>query len=82
MVTATGPEGISVKYFYDQKTGLKLKQYTNVPNSTRLEFSDYQDINTGVKIPFSDLNSINGAPITFKIKSATANTGLTNDSFK
>ena len=28
LVTVTGPEGISVKYFYDQKTGLKLKQYT------------------------------------------------------
>ena len=82
LVTATGPEGISVKYFYDQKTGLKIKQYTDVPNSTRLEFSDYHDINTGVKIPFSDLNSINGAPIEFKVKTATANTGLTNEGFK
>jgi hypothetical protein len=81
-ITVKGPDGFSVKYFYDQKTGLKLKQYTDVQNATRMEFSNYQSINTGVKIPFAEKNSVNGNPIDFKIASATANTGLTDDTFK
>jgi hypothetical protein len=82
LITVTQPDGIKVKYFYDQKTGLKLKQYTDVPNSTRMEFSNYQNINTGIKIPFTELNSINGEPVEYKVKTATANTGLTNNVFK
>ncbi len=82
LVTVTGPDGIRVKYFYDAKTGLKIKQYTDVPNSTRMEFGDYRDINTGVKIPFDETNSINGEPIGYKVTSATANTGLSDDTFK
>jgi hypothetical protein len=82
LVTVTGPDSVKVKYFYDQKTGLKLRQYTDVPNSAKMEFSDYRDINTGVKIPFDEKNAINGDPIEFKIKSATANTGLSDDTFK
>jgi hypothetical protein len=82
LVTVTGTDGIKVNYFYDLKTGLKIKQYTDVPNATRMEFSNYQEINTGVKVPFSEVNSVLGQPVTFKITSATANTGLTADSFK
>jgi hypothetical protein len=82
LITVTTPDNTSVKYFYDAKTGLKIKQYTNVPNATIMEFSDYQAVNTGVKLPFTEMNSVNGQPIEFKVKSATANTGLTNDAFK
>jgi hypothetical protein len=82
LITVTGPDGIRVKYFYDQQSGLKIKQYTDVQNSTKMEFDDYRDINTGVKIPFTEKNAINGEPIDYKIKSATANTGLPNDTFK
>jgi len=82
LVTVTGPDGIKVKYFYDQKTGLKVKQYTDVQNATRMEFSDYRAINTGIKIPFDEKNAINGDPIEYHLKSATADTGLSNDMFK
>jgi len=82
LLTVTRPDGIKVKYYYDQKTGLKLKQYTDVANATRMEFKDYRDINTGVKIPFDETSSINGEPIDYKISSATANTGLGDDIFK
>ncbi len=81
-VTVTGPGGGSVNYFYDMKTGLKLKQFADFPNSTRMEFSDYQTIDSGIKIPFTELNSVFGYPVTFKISSATVNSGLTNESFK
>jgi hypothetical protein len=81
-ITVTQPDGIGVKYFYDQKTGLKVKQYTDVPNSARLEFSNYQSIATGVKIPFTELNNINGDPIEYKIVSAVPNTAIPNETFK
>ena len=82
LVTVTWPDGVNVRYFYDQKTGLKLKQYSDVPNSTRLAFSDYREINAGIKIPFDEINGINGTPVEYKIKTATANTGLSNDVFR
>ena len=81
-VTVKDPNGLSVKYFYDQKTGLKLKQFTDAPNATHIEFGNYQSINTGVKIPFAEKNTVNGNPVDFKITSATANTNLTDDTFK
>ncbi|MDB4919225.1 M1 family metallopeptidase [Mucilaginibacter sp.] len=81
MISVTSPDNVTVKYFYDQKTGLKVQQFTDVPNATVMEFSDYQNINTGIKLPFTEMNSVNGQPIQFKIKSAAANTGLTNNAF-
>ena len=82
LITVTGPDNIAVKYFYDQKTGLKVKQYTDVVNATVMEFSNYQNVNTGIKLPFSEMNSVNGQPIEFKVQSATANTGIGADIFK
>ncbi|HEY8931467.1 MAG TPA: M1 family metallopeptidase [Mucilaginibacter sp.] len=82
LVSVLSPDGTTVKYFYDIKTGLKVKQFTDVPNATIMEFSDYQNVNTGIKLPFTEMNSVNGTPIQFKVKSATVNTGLTNEAFK
>ena len=76
LIAVTAPNGISVKYFYDIKTGLKIKQYTDVPNSTHMEYADYNDIGNGVKIPFTELNSIEGFPITYKIKNCKVNKGI------
>ncbi|MGZ3944632.1 MAG: M1 family metallopeptidase [Mucilaginibacter sp.] len=81
LVTVTQPDGITVKYFYDAKTGLKVAQYATVANATHMEFSDYRDINTGIKIPFAEVNSIVGFPINYKVTGATANTNLSDDIF-
>ncbi|HZY35129.1 MAG TPA: M1 family metallopeptidase [Mucilaginibacter sp.] len=82
LVTATTPDSVSVKYFYDMKTGLKIKQFTDVPGSTVMEFGDYRDIDTGIEIPFSEKTSVVGQPIEFKVKSAKVNSGLSDDLFK
>lgn len=82
LITVTAADGLKVNYFYDAKTGLKIKQYTDVPNATRVEFSNYQDAGVGIKIPFTEVNSILGQPVTYKVSSATANTGLTVESFR
>ncbi|HVW13702.1 MAG TPA: M1 family metallopeptidase [Mucilaginibacter sp.] len=81
LITVSQPDGLSVKYFYDAKTGLKVAQYAVAPNATHMEFSDYRDINTGVKIPFAEVNSIVGFPINYKVTSATANTNIPGDTF-
>ncbi len=82
LITVTTPNGVRVKYFYDMKTGLKVKQFTDVPGSTITEFGDYRDIDTGIKIPFSEKTNVVGQPVTFKVKSATVNSGLSDDLFK
>jgi hypothetical protein len=82
LVTVTAPNGVRVKYFYDMKTGLKVKQFTDVPGSTVMEFGDYQNIETGIKIPFSEKTNIVGQPIEFKVKSSKVNSGLGDDQFK
>ncbi|HEY8782355.1 MAG TPA: M1 family metallopeptidase [Mucilaginibacter sp.] len=82
LVIVTGPDGVKVNYFYDMKTSLKIKQLTDVANSTSTEFGDYQAIDTGIKIPFSEKTTIVGQPIEFKVKSAIVNSGLPDDMFK
>jgi len=82
LVTVTSPDGIKVKYFYDQKSGFKIKQFTDVAGSTVMEWGDYKDIQTGIKIPFSEKTTVVGQPIEFKVKSTVVNGGLTDDTFK
>ena len=82
LLTVTSPDGIRVKYFYDKESGLKVMQYTDVPNATVMKFSDYRDINTGIKIPFNEKNGVDGAPVEYKITGATANGGVPDYIFK
>ncbi len=82
LITVIAPDGVKVKYFYDQKTGLKIKQYTDVAGSTVMEYGDYREINTGIKIPFVEKTAVVGQPIEFKVKSATVNTGVADYTFK
>jgi hypothetical protein len=82
MVTVSQPDGIRVKYFYDQKTGLKVLQYADAPNSTHMAFSDYRAIGSGLKIPFTQQDIKGGSTITYKVSTATTNTNLPDDIFK
>ncbi len=82
LVTVTSPDGVKVKYYYDQKTGLKIRQVTDVKGSTEMDWSDYQDIQTGIKIPFTEKTSVVGQPIELKVKNTSVNSGLSPDIFK
>ncbi len=81
LVIVTHPDGTKVKCWFDPKTGYKIKQLTDVANSSPTEFSDYRDVN-GVKIPYESKTSLLGAVIDFKVTNAVVNTGLTNEMFK
>jgi len=82
LITVNQPDGIKVKYFYDQQTGLKVQQYVDRPDVTHLAFSDYRVIDAGVKIPFTQQDIRGSATITYKVTSAAANTNLPDDVFK
>jgi len=82
LITVTSPDGVKINYYYDMKTGLKIKQYTVAPLGTVMEWRDYRDIETGIKIPFDEKTTVVGQPIEFKVKSTKVNSGLSNDLFK
>jgi len=82
LVIVTHPDGLRVKSFFDMKTGLKIKQFTDTPGSTVNEFGDYREVNGGVKIPFEVKTTVLGQPIDFKVSGAVANTGLADGIFK
>jgi hypothetical protein len=81
LVTITHPDGVKVKAYFDSVTGYKLKQVTDVPNSSPTEFGDYREAG-GIKIPYNVKTILLGVPVEFKVSNATANTGLTNEQFK
>jgi len=82
LITVTSPDGVKINYYYDQTTGLKVKQFTVAPLGTVMEWSDYRDIQTGVKIPFSEKTTIVGVAIEFKVKGTKVNSGLGDELFK
>jgi len=71
-----------VNYYYDWKTGLKIKQVSQLPNATTMEWNDYRDIDGGIKIPFSEKTVIVGFRMELKVKTVNVNTGLADDLFK
>jgi hypothetical protein len=77
LVTVTFPDGIRIKYFYDEKSGLKLKQYEDSPRRLVTEFGDYQEISNGTKIPYSEKTTLaSGRAVEFKVKSVKVNVGM------
>jgi hypothetical protein len=76
LVTVTFPDGTRMKYYYDEKSGLKLRQYEDFPEKLITEFGDYKDISNGVKIPYSEKTTLNGRLVEFKVKSVKVNAGM------
>jgi hypothetical protein len=82
LVYVTQPDGVKMRYYYNTETGLKIRQYIDIAGgSTVYDWSDYRDVN-GVKIPYSEKTTVVGQPIEFKVKDATVNSGMADDSFK
>ena len=49
MIDATPPEGLSEKLYFDQQTGLMVRQINGMLETN---FDDYRDVD-GIKLPFS-----------------------------
>jgi hypothetical protein len=82
LVVVTRPDGLKVKSYFDTKTGLKVKQVTDVAGASVNEFSDYRAINGGIKIPYTFVTGLLGESVEFKITDAVANSDLSAGEFK
>jgi len=82
VVTITSPDGHSTKNYYDEKTGLKIKEVaTEGEASNILELSDYREVN-GIKFPYVRKTDTGGQAIEFKVKEIKINSNLTIEAFK
>ena len=82
LVVVTRPDGLKVKSYYDAKTGLKVKQYTDVAGASVNEYSDYRTINGGIKIPYAFTTGLLGDTVDFTVTNAVANTDISSAEFK
>lgn len=82
LVNVTYPGGTVVKTYYDQQTGLKVKQYTDIPGASVTEWSDYRDTPAGVKLPYKFNANVVGQPVNFEVTEVKVNTGLGDNLFK
>lgn len=71
-----------IRNYYNQKTGLKVKQTIDAATDASVEFGNYEGINGGVKIPFSVKTTVIGQPVEFKVKETAVNSNPANESFK
>ncbi len=78
VITITQESGIKITAYYDETTGLKIKEITAAGTS---ELSNYQSVN-GIKIPYTKKAEMGGQIIEFKVKEAKINSGLTDADFK
>lgn len=78
VVTIVLASGSKITAYYDEITGLKIKETTASGTS---EISNYQVVN-GIKIPFTKKSEMAGQLIEFKIKEAKINSGLSDEDFK
>ncbi len=78
VVTITQASGGKVTAYFDETTGLKLKEITAAGTA---ELSNYQTV-SGIKIPYTRKADMGGQSIEFKVKEAKINSGLSDADFK
>ncbi len=77
LVTVTSPDGVRMKYYYDNKSGLKLKQNEDLSKRMPVEFADYRELPNGVKIPYDEKSATpSGRAAEYKVKTVKINSGL------
>ena len=75
-------DGARIKNFYNQKTGLKIKQVIEGPLTSVTEWGNYEGITGGIKIPFLIKTTLLGQPAEFKIKETAVNNNISAGMFQ
>ncbi|MEZ2335267.1 M1 family metallopeptidase [Mucilaginibacter sp. RCC_168] len=75
-------EGTQIRNFYNQKTGLKIKQVIEGSVNSVTEFGDYEGINGGIRIPFLIKTTLLGQSAEFKVKETAVNSGMAAGGFQ
>jgi len=81
VVSVVSVDGIKIRGYYSQETGLKIRETIDADGGQAIEYSDYRDVN-GIKIPYDEQTSFSGEPAEYKITSVFINRGIPNDNFK
>ena len=82
IVTVTSPAGTVSRIYYDEKTGLKIKETAGDGEGGQTqELSDYREVN-GIKFPYAKKTDAGGQTIEFKVKEIKVNSNLTKEAFK
>jgi len=68
LVTVTTPSGVKIKNYYDVKTGFKLREQVDAPDSGPVDFADYRELKNGVFIPYTIRTSAFGQALDFKVQ--------------
>ncbi len=84
-VKFTLPSGLNWISYFDDKTGLKIKESKETETQMGLitqvlEYSDYQEVD-GIKIPFKMKQSFGPQSIEMTISSVKINKGISDDTF-
>ncbi len=82
VITVTSPSGNYTRNYYDENTGLKVKEESDGSTGNTQELSDYRDTYQGIKFPYVRRTVGNGQVIEFKTKEIKVNSGLTDSDFK
>ena len=76
-------ENYNVKRYYDETTGLKVREVTEKDGTVITnDYSDFRELPNGVKIPYTKKGDLGTYQIEFKVKEAKANTNLKESDFK
>ena len=81
-VTVTYPDAVRIKYFYDAKTGLKIRRTVDMAAAVDSDFSDYREMSNGVKIPYTEKTLLNNIPIEYHVKTVQLNQGIDDKTFQ
>jgi hypothetical protein len=82
LLTEEKGDGDKVERYYDQNTGLKIREVVvKSGNTNTTDYSDYRDLN-GVKIAYDKKGDLGPYQVDFKVKEAKINSNLGDDNFK
>jgi hypothetical protein len=82
LVIENKEEGGTVKRYYDETTGLKVREVVEKEgNVVTNDYRNYQELTNGVKIPFTKKGDLGTYPIEFKVKEAKVNSNLKGSDF-
>jgi hypothetical protein len=85
VVQGTGPRGLIVTLYFDQKTGLLLRELRFGPSPigrvpTQIDFADYRDVN-GIKLPFRITYAWLGGRDSIVLREITTNVAIDEAKF-
>ncbi len=82
LVIETKGEGDTVKRYYDEVTGFKVREVVDKEGIiTTNDYSNYKELSNGIMVPFTKKGDLGSYQVEFKVKEAKVNSNLKNSDF-